>query len=190
MGCIFTTVEQTLFKCPSVPSFKKDDAAASCNQEGVSYACFSLREGVTWQCLTGDASVPNCIATQIPLNEQAEKGETYDGVCVHEGSSSWESAEDGDKLSIRTTSTTITTESTTTTSTTTESTTTESTTITSTSTTTEPTSQTTSKQTTETPSTSQTPASTTTTTTSGTVKSQVGFAAFAVLAVMLNALLM
>merc|ERR1712187_334836 len=183
MGCIFTTVEQTLFKCPSVPSFKKDDAAASCNQEGVSYACFSLREGVTWQCLTGDASVPNCIATQIPLNEQAEKGETYDGVCVHDGSSSWESAEDGDKLSIRITSTTTTTESTTTAST-------ASTATTASSTTAEPTSQTTSKQTTETPSTSQTPASTTTTEKSGTVKSELGFAAFAALAVMLNALLM
>merc|ERR1712187_418583 len=146
--CIFTAVEQTLFKCPSVPSFKKDDAAASCNQEGVSYACFSLREGVTWQCLTGDASVPNCIATQMPLNEQAEKGETYDGVCVHEGSSSWESAEDGDKLSIRTTSTTTTsttTESTTTTGTTTESTTVESTTTVPSSTTAEPSNQTTSK---------------------------------------------
>jgi hypothetical protein len=158
--CVFRDVEQSVFKCPSVPSFKKDDPAASCTQEGVSYACFSLREGVTWQCVDDNASVPSCISIEIPKDQQAEEGETYDGVCVHEGSSSWKAAKKGDKLSIRTTSTTVT----------------------------KTTTSSTSQQTSET--TTQTPASTSTTTKSGTVKSQLGFAAVAVLAVLLKASLM
>merc|ERR1711904_246833 len=83
--CVFRDVEDPVYTCPTVPTFKKGDPAQSCAQEGVSFACFSLREGVTWSCLPKDASKPSCISTEIPVDQRKDKQkvETYDGICVH-----------------------------------------------------------------------------------------------------------
>merc|ERR1712019_317086 len=127
----------------TVPTYNKEIQGASCCENKVPFACFSLKQGVTWQCFDSDEN-PSCASTEIPGSEEEDATDTYDGACVNMASRKYKSAKNASRLvrSVRKKRTTVTTTTTTTTITTT--TTTTSTTKSTTTSTTETTTTTTS----------------------------------------------
>jgi hypothetical protein len=98
--CSFEQAEQTLYKCSTVPSYNKDEPAASCSYSEVPFACFSLRSGVTWQCFESlaNGTNPKCASTQVPVDEQLAKGDRYDGACVLPGHPAFDGAKNASEL--------------------------------------------------------------------------------------------
>lgn len=89
--CRFPKQEQLVYRCDTVPTFRKGDPKTTCNAEHLLFAaCFSLKSGVTWSCQKEQQMNPSCRTT--PTGVQGAR--SYSGACLFRGADGYDRALD------------------------------------------------------------------------------------------------
>lgn len=93
--CRFKQTKTVMYKCDTVATYSST-AGRTCGDGSFDKACFTLKDGVYWQCFSKEQPFSTTPCDWIPLPDESD--EFYRGACVFKGNEDYDDAADAHNL--------------------------------------------------------------------------------------------